>query len=240
MITNKPFLSVIIPLYNEQKRLNKLIKLYKYLKKQNFTYEVILVNDGSKDNTLKRTDNLSKDFKFNLITYKENRGKGFAIRTGMLAAQGQNLLFTDIDLSTPIEEFNKFLPLLKKQRIIIGSRKTKGSVLQKRQGIMRESLGKGFTLLSQVILGLQISDFTCGFKCFSKKAAKEIFSKQRIERWGFDSEILFLAKKLGYEITEIPVRWSNDPGTKVKFPGDIFRSLVDLYRIRHAWSKKAY
>lgn len=240
MITHKPFLSIIIPLYNEQARLKKLVRLYQFLNQQEFSYEVILVNDGSADDTLKKLNKLLEKFKFALITYEKNRGKGFAIRTGILAAQGQNLLFTDIDLSTPIEEFNKFLPFLHKKNIIIGSRKTKGSILQKRQGIIRESLGKGFTFLSHIILGLQISDFTCGFKCFPRKAAKKIFSKQKIERWGFDSEILFLSIKFRYKVIEVPVRWSNDPKTRVKFPQDILNSFLDLYKIRYNWLKKVY
>lgn len=240
MITHKPFLSIIIPLYNEQARINKLANVYKFLDQQKFDYEVILINDGSADKTLETLKKLSRKFKFTLITYAENHGKGFAIKTGMLAAKGQYLLFTDIDLSTPIEEFTKFLPSLKKKVIIIGSRKTKGSTLQSRQGFIRENLGKGFTLLSQVTFNLYLSDFTCGFKCFPKQAAKEIFSKQKINRWGFDPEVLFLAKKFGYKIIEIPVKWSNDPRSKVQFPQDIIRSLLDLYQIRYNSFKKVY
>lgn len=240
MTTHKPFLSIIIPLYNEQERLNKLTKVYEFLNRQKFDYEVILINDGSTDNTLKTIKKLADRFKFTLETYEENRGKGFAIKKGIMAAKSNYLLLTDIDLSTPLEEFNKFLPYLKAKNIIIGSRKTKGSTLQKRQGFLRENLGKGFTLLSQLFLNLYLSDFTCGFKCFPKQAAKEIFSKQKINRWGFDSEILFLAKKFGYEIIEVPVRWSNDSKTKVKFPQDIIRSLVDLCTIRYNLFKKVY
>lgn len=234
------FLSVIIPLYNEQTRLKKLNKIYNFLNQQKLKYEVILINDGSTDNTLETLKKLSAGFKFTLITYGKNRGKGFAVKTGMLAAKGQYLLFFDIDLSTPMQEFSKFSSCLKKNNIIIGSRKTKGSTLQKRQGLVRENLGKGFTFLSQVILNLDISDFTCGFKCFPQQAAKQIFSKQRIERWSFDSEILFLAKKLGYDIKEVPVEWSNDPRTKVRFPHDIIQSLLDLYKIRYNWLRKNY
>ena len=118
--------------------------------------------------------------------------------------------------------------------------RSKGSKLNKHQSLVRETLGKGFTLLSRIILKLDITDFTCGFKCFPKKAIKEIFFKQKVERWGFDSEILFLAKKLGYRIIEIPVKWSNDPGSRVKFPQDIINSLMDLYKIRYNEFKKIY
>lgn len=240
MTLHKPFLSVIIPLYNEQKRLGKLAKVFNFFNRQKFDYEVILVNDGSRDNTLKKLNQLAKKFKFILISYEKNRGKGFAVKRGALSAKGRYVLFTDIDLSTPLKEFTKFIPFLKTGNVVIGSRKMRDSSLQKRQTMLRESLGKGFTFLSQIVLNLRISDFTCGFKCFSKKAAEEIFAKQTIHRWGFDSEILFLAKEFGYEIKEVPVRWSNDPRSKVKFPQDIIRCLLDLYRIRYNWFMKAY
>lgn len=240
MKTSSPFLSVIIPVYNEKSRLQNIKKIYHFLNQQSFSYEVIIVNDGSTDSTTKKIDKFSKKFKFQFISYGQNKGKGFAIKQGMLLAKGEYLLFTDIDLSTPIQEFNKFLPFLKKDTIIIGSRKTKGSILKKRQGFVRESLGRGFTFLSQIVLNLDLSDFTCGFKCFSKTSARKIFSKQKVERWGFDSEILFLAKKFGIKTKEIPIEWINEPKTKVKFPQDIVNSLFDLLKIRYNWFKKAY
>lgn len=233
MNTKNPFLSIIIPLYNEESRLRNLSKIYKYLNNLNFDYEVLLVNDGSLDKTVQRLKQIYKKFKFQLISYDKNRGKGFAVRGGMLDAKGKYRLFTDIDLSTPIDQLNKFIPQLKKADILIGSRKTAGAHLYKRQSFIRENLGKGFTLLSRMILDLEISDFTCGFKCFSKKSSISIFSKQKIERWGFDSEILFIAKKLGFSIKEVPVNWSHDPRSKVRFPHDIISSLSDLYKIKY-------
>lgn len=240
MIIRKPFLSVIIPLYNEQKRLKRIAKVYNFLNQIQFNYEIILVNDGSTDNTLQAINQFSKRFKFTLITYEKNQGKGFAVKKGMLAAKGRYLLFTDVDLSTPIEEFTRFLPFLKKNNIVIGSRKIKGAALKRRQAFLRENLGKGFTFLSQIVLNLHLSDFTCGFKCLPREATKKIFSRQKIERWGFDPEILFLAKKFGYEIKEVPVEWSNDPKTQVRFPQDIFQSLLDLCKIRYNWINKVY
>lgn len=228
----QPYLSIVIPLYNEEKRLDNIYSIYEFLDKAKVDYEIILVNDGSNDETIKKVDQLPKKFKYNLITYYPNQGKGYAIKEGMLSAKGEYRLFTDIDLSTPIEELNKFLPHLTKYDVIIGSRKTKGSNLKKRQPFLRELLGKAFTLFSQLLLEVNVSDFTCGFKCFSKKAAEEIFKRQKISRWGFDSEILYIAKKLRYEIKEIPVNWTDDPLSKVKFPQAIISSLVDLYRIK--------
>lgn len=232
MKKNKPFLSVILPLYNEEKRLKNLIRIYNFLNSIKKSYEVILVNDGSSDKTLSSLKSIPKKYKYKLISYEVNMGKGYAIKQGMLAANGSFRLFTDIDLSTPINEFNKFIPFLKKFDLIIGSRKTIGSTLKRRQPFIRESLGKVFTLISQMSLNLQTSDFTCGFKCFSQKAAQKIFKKQTINRWGFDSEILFLAKKLGFKTKEIPVIWTDDPRSKVKFPQAIISSLTDLVKIR--------
>ena len=236
----KPFLSIVIPLYNEEGRIKNLYKVYNHLKNLGLNYEILLVNDGSTDNTLKKINSLNKKIKFMLVSYNVNKGKGAAIKEGMLLAKGKYLLFTDIDLSTPIEQFNKFIPHLQNNDILIGSRRIRGSNIKKRQSLIRENLGRTFTILSQIFLKLKISDFTCGFKCFSKKAAQEIFSRQKINRWGFDSEILFLAKKLRYKIKEVPVEWSNDPNSKILFPHDIFRSLFDLYKIRLNEFRKIY
>ncbi len=237
------FLSIIIPLYNEEKRLFNLKTIYQYLNQKKFKWEIILVNDGSSDNTQKEVKKIiavNKNKKTQLLSYSKNKGKGYAIKTGMLKAKGQYRLFTDTDLSAPIEEFDKFIPFLEKFDLIIGSRKRSGAKIIVRQSNLREKLGKGFTKLSQIILQLQATDFTCGFKCFSKDAAEKIFSKQKIYGWGFDSEILFLARKFGFKVKEIPVKWSNDPKSKVKFPQDIITSLVDLFTIRTNDMKKRY
>jgi len=244
MKSKKTFLSIIIPLYNEERRIASLLKISEYLKSQKFTSEVLLVNDGSIDNTFlklkKLIENLPNKKNYKIISYRENKGKGYAIKKGMLEAMGQYRLFTDIDLSTPINEFNNFLPLLKDYSIVIGSRKRKGAKLLKHQSELREKLGKGFTKLSQLSLGLNLTDFTCGFKCFSSESAEAIFSRQKIERWGFDSEILFLAKKLHFSIKEVPVTWENDTETKVRLPQDIIISLSDLIKIRLNEFKKFY
>ncbi len=232
----KKFLSVIIPLYNEQKRLHNLMHIYNYLSGKKFDWEIILVNDGSTDQTKKavvkmlKSNNLKNTY---LVSYIHNKGKGFAIKRGTLEACGEYRLFTDIDLSAPIEEFNKFIPYLKDYDIIIGSRRKRGSRLIIHQPKLREKLGKGFTKLSQVSLGLSLTDFTCGFKCFSKEAAEKIFSRQKIDRWGFDTEILFIGKKMGFSIKEVPVVWKNDRETKVRLPQDIINSLYDLIKIRY-------
>lgn len=243
-IIKSPFLSIIIPIFNEEKRLINLLSIFNYLKHKKFLSEVILVNDGSTDKSSKVARNISNKLNskniFKLISYSMNKGKGYAIKKGMLKATGQYHLFTDIDLSTPIEEFDKFLMHINKFEILIGSRKKKGAKLLKHQPQVREKLGKGFTKIAQMSLGLNFSDFTCGFKCFSKNATLEIFKRQKISRWGFDPEILFIAKKLGFKIKEIPVTWRNDSETKVRLPHDIISSLADLVKIRYYDLKKLY
>lgn len=227
-----PFLSVILPVFNEEKRIRRLNQIIAYLRKQKYSWEVIVVDDGSTDKTKRILKLLSRNFKFNLLSHSLNVGKGFAVKTGMLKARGKYRLFLDVDLSTPINELKKFLPFLKEYDIVIGSRKLKTSTLATRQPLLREYLGKVFTLLSQQILDMNISDFTCGFKIFSRRSAEQIFIRQKINKWGFDPEILYIGKIKKYFIKEVPVYWENDPSTKVKFPHDIVNSLTELIRIR--------
>ncbi len=231
-MSSKPFLSVIIPVYNEKERINNLIYVYEYLKKQKYSIELIVVDDGSTDNTKRILQKLSKTIPFTLISYEHNKGKGYAIRKGMLYASGSHKLFMDIDLSVPLETIEKFLKEIPKNKIIIASRRIKGANIIERQPIMREVMGRIFTKLSQITLQTNISDFTCGLKCFEQEVAGKIFSRAKIDRWGFDSEIIFIATKFGFQIKEVPVEWSNDSHSKVKFPKDAICSLKELFEIR--------
>jgi dolichyl-phosphate beta-glucosyltransferase len=227
------FLSVVIPVYNESLRLHRLAEVINYFSHQKYHSEIIVVDDGSTDNSLKKISQFKAkgSTKIKQLNYVPNQGKGFAIRTGMLKACGQYRLFTDVDLSTPIETIELFLPYLKKYPVIIGTRRNKEANVVIHQSIIREFLGQGFTFMSRRLLNLQVSDFTCGFKCFSASACQKIFTNQTINRWGFDTEILFLAHKFGFPIKEIPVTWKNDTKTKVKFPQDLINSLSELISI---------
>ena len=230
------YLSVIIPAYNEETRLPKTLEeIDKYLKKQNYDYEIMVVNDGSKDKTVEVAKSLIPKIKNLKVTgYEKNRGKGYAVRFGMIEAKGDFRLFTDADNSTSIEHLEKIWPEFKKGfDIIIGSRDIKGAVLDPPQPWIRKLiLGEGFRLYRKIILGLWgIEDTQCGFKCFTKKATEKIFPKCRIDRFAFDPEILVIAKKLGSEIKEIPVYWKNDPESKVKFKS-IFKMALDVIKIR--------
>ncbi len=238
------YLSVIIPAYNEEKRLPKTLEeIDKYLRKQDYDYEILVVNDGSKDKTVEIAKGLISKIKNLIVTgYKKNRGKGYAVRFGMLEAKGDYRLFTDADNSTSIDHVEKIWPEFKKGfDVIIGSRDIKGAVLDPPQPWIRKLiLGEGFKLYRKIIIGLRgIEDTQCGFKCFTKKATEKIFQKCRINRFAFDPEILVIAKKLGYEIKEIPIYWKNDPESKVKFKS-IIKMALDLIKIRLNLIKRVY
>ncbi len=232
MKTGHPFLSIIVPIYNEEKRLTRgITEILRFIDNQRYVIELIVVNDGSTDATIQLLKEL-KHPHLRLLSYEKNQGKGYAIREGMLKARGDVRLFLDVDLSTPVAEFRKFLPHLRTFDVVIGSRRTKGSAILVHQPLLRERLGSVFTWLSSAFLGIEISDFTCGFKCFSRESANTLFPLQRLHGWGFDSEIIFLAQKKGFLIKEVPVTWSNDSQTRVNLAKDVFLSLLDLIKIR--------
>ncbi len=234
------FLTVIIPVYNESKRLHRIKKVHNYLKKQSYTSQILVVNDGSVDNTLELLKILKKELNFKLLSYTQNKGRGFAVKTAMAAAKSKHKLFLDVDLSTPISEFRKFLPYLSTHTVLIGSRKMSGAKYLAKQSTARVYMGKFFTLLSRAVLGMNLTDFNCGFKCFSNQASKDIFAKTTLNRWGLDCEALFIAKKLSIPIKEIPVNWTNDPNSTVRFPRDIIYSFKELLAVRVNDFKKRY
>jgi dolichyl-phosphate beta-glucosyltransferase len=235
-------LSLIIPVYNESARLGKT---FGALTKADIPWgifkleEIIFVNDGSKDNTRAiikaERPQLEKitGAKVRLISYKKNRGKGYAVKTGMLASHSDYALMMDADMSTPMTELARFQYSARKNRpVIIGTRKSKVVRVEKEQPWLRRNMGRVFTLLSQLMLNTWVTDFTCGFKMFNAQATRQVFSRSLIERWGYDSEILFLAKNLGYPIKEVSVRWRNDERSRVSLIKDACRSLVELGQIR--------
>ena len=233
-------ISIVIPVFNEKERLSNLYEIYRYLQKKRFLYEIMVVDDGSNSESSENLKKINKDIPFKLIRYVRNMGKGYAVKKGILKAKGDYILFTDIDLSVPIKELDKFIKETQLNPVVIGSRQEKGSRIILPQSRIREFMGQTFTWLSQFVLGVAVSDFTCGFKCFQKKAGKEIFRKETINRWGFDSEIMLIAKRLNYEIFELPVQWSHNNQTKVSFPKDIIRSFIELIKIKNNDLKGIY
>ncbi|MCD6178208.1 glycosyltransferase family 2 protein [bacterium] len=236
-------LSVIIPAYNEEKRLpHTLREIDKYLSAQDYDYEIIVVSDGSTDRTADVVREMTETIKnLKLIDNKQNRGKGFVTRQGMLEAQGEFRLFTDADNSTTIDHIEKFWPYFEQgYDIVIGSRAVKGAVLDPPQRWLRRQTGRAFRLLTNIFTGLwDIKDTQCGFKCFTKRAVEDIFPRCRIDRFSFDVEILVIAKLLGYKIKEVPIRWVNDPHSKVKFK-NMAKMGFDLIKIRWNLIKKIY
>lgn len=229
-----PYLSVIIPAYNEELRLaESLPVVLDYLRAQSYTWEVLVVDDGSRDGTSRVAEEIGQGSACRVIRNEPNRGKGYSIRRGMLEARGQYRLFSDADLSTPIEELEKFWPQVEAgYDVVIGSRAVEGSQLVVRQAFYRELMGRVFNLLVRVMLVGGIRDTQCGFKLFTARAAEKVFREQSLEGFAFDVEILVLARRHGFRIREVPVRWINSPATKVSALRDSVRMFADLVRIR--------
>jgi dolichyl-phosphate beta-glucosyltransferase len=222
-------------MYNEAARFPKAApRLLHYLQQQPYSYEIVAVSDGSTDDTVQvARAELAAAPAVRVIENQPNRGKGHALRTGMTAAQGDYVLFTDADLSTPPEELDQFWQWLDQgYDVVIGSRKMEGARLERRQPWLREHLGKVFTWLSDRLVTRDISDVTCGFKCFSRRAAHDLFRRGRINDWSYDAEILFLAQWRGYRLKEVPVRWHDERGSKVNMLRDGLRALRGLLQIR--------
>lgn len=233
-MNKKPYLSIIIPAYNEVKRLPlTLIDIDKRLSKVKYSYEILIVDNGSTDGTAEAVQRFSSIIKnLHLVSCKKFRAKGAAVRQGMLESSGDYRLFTDADNSTTIDQFNKMVPYLREgYKVVIGSRDVEGAELHPPQPWHKRFLGNIGNLIIQVLLLPGIWDTQCGFKCFSREAASKIFSLQRINGWGFDVEILSLAKALGYPIKEIPVVWINDASSKVRF-STYFKVLMETVKIR--------
>jgi dolichyl-phosphate beta-glucosyltransferase len=229
-------LSVIIPAYNEERRLpNTLEAIGAYLHARSLRAEIIVVDDGSSDETAALVEKYQEKYpSLRLVSNGGNRGKGFSVRHGVLEARGEIALFTDADLSTPIEEADKLLAAINENGYdgSIGSRAVDRSLIGVHQSVVREQAGIFFNRLVRWIVGIGFSDTQCGFKAFRTEPARIIFEQQRIERFGFDPEILFLAKRNGLRVAEVPVRWSHDSGTKVNVAADGMRMFLDLLVIR--------
>jgi len=229
-------LSIIIPAFNEERRLAKSLELIRtYIASRHVRAEVLVVDDGSTDNTAKVTQHSQARFpELRLISNGRNRGKGFSVRHGMLEAKGEIALFTDADLSAPIEEADKLLGALRDGGFdgAIGSRAINRALIDVHQSAGREFAGQVYNAIVRHIAGLQFQDTQCGFKAFRLGKMRAIFEQQRTNGFGFDPEILFLAQQRGLRIAEIPIHWAHDPATKVNVFLDSLRMLRDLLAIR--------
>ena len=230
-------ISIVIPAFNEAERLPAtLASIGSYLaKKEGFQAEIVVVDDGSSDDTRKAAESFSQEgLSVRVLANAGNRGKGYSVQHGMLEATGDWILFTDADLSAPIEEMDKLLREVRRldAEVAIGSRALDRSLIGVHQSAFREQAGRIFNLMMRALTGLPFWDTQCGFKLFSKRAAREIFPRLRIEGFGFDAEALFIARKLGFKTLEVPVRWNHVEGTKVSMHRDSVNMFLDLIRIR--------
>ena len=234
-------LSVILPVYNEGKIIrSNLEKVNDYLQTLGLEYEIVVVNDGSTDDTLKQVS-LMEEKHISIISYEKNRGKGFAVNRGMRAARGRYRLFMDMDLSTELREILKFLKYVQNDMcdICVGNRHAIRLLDQERPW-HRALLGKIFAILSSICIGYRLEDSTCGFKIFTASACEKVFSRQHIYNWAFDSELIAIAHQLGLNIRQEPVAWMHHEGSKVNIFKSLFTSLFGLVKIWYGVLSKQY
>ena len=230
---SSPFLSVVIPSYNEENRLGvSLDKILSFLRGKNFSWEIIVVDDGSSDHTEALAREKLTGTPHQILRNIDNEGKGEAVRRGMLEAKGEYLLFSDADLSTPIEEVSRLLETLENgYDVAIGSRGLRESRVEVRQNPIREGMGKIFNRIARLASFKKIRDSQCGFKCFRKEAARALFAAQKLKGFSFDAEILYLAQKRSYRVAEVPVIWRNSPHSRVHILKDSLQMFMDVFRI---------
>jgi len=227
--------SIVIPAYNEETRLGATLeRILAYVRQQGWDAEILVVNDGSRDRTADLVrGSAEKNPIVRLVENPGNRGKGYSVRHGMLKARGDVVVFSDADLSSPIEEMPKLLDALAQGAdIAIGSRWLRAELQTQRQSVHRQIFGRVFNLLMRMILGLKFKDTQCGFKAFTRQAAQTILPLQRIERWGFDPEILFLARKFGFRVEEVAVHWGHSGDTRIHPLLDGARMFQEMLRVR--------
>ena len=230
-----PNISIIIPAYNEEKRLGRTLEhVLACVREQHWNAEVLVVDDGSTDRTVDVVQQWTGAFpELFLIENGGNRGRGYSVRNGLLQASGEIVMFTDADLSSPIEEAERlFETIANGADVAIGSRWLDRQKQTKHQPLYRRFFGRCYNWLTRTVMGLPYKDTQCGFKAFRREAAQAIFRLQTIERWGFDPEILFIAQKLGFRIVEVPVTWGHDERSRISYLRDGTHMLREMVEIR--------
>jgi dolichyl-phosphate beta-glucosyltransferase len=226
------FISVVIPVYNEQNRIHSFLSsVIEYVRKKDFSYEIVIVDDGSSDATVIMVESLLKEKlsgKYKILKLPVNLGKGAAIKKGMLEAAGEYIFFLDADGSTSIEEIDSFISHFSSRFDIFIATRT----IKHKAPFKRKFFGYGYIYLANFMLQLGVPDITCGFKCYRQRCVQRIFSRQTLNNWSFDAEDIFIARKHGYRIKTLPVKWKHTGGSKVKVLKNVFACGLDLFRIR--------
>lgn len=233
----EPYLSIVIPAFNEAARLPaSLRELGKYCSGLKFPYEVLVVVERSEDGTLELAgEAISKQANFEIIDNRVHRGKGFAVRTGMLRARGAHLFYMDADLSVPPDVIMQFIAHFERHPevdVLAGNRQHPEARILKRQNRFRQGMGQAFNRIIQRLSLMKLRDTQCGFKAFRRHAAREIFSRQKLDGFAFDVEVLLLAERLGLRVEDLPVQWKNSPESKVRIARDSLRMLADVIKVR--------
>jgi dolichyl-phosphate beta-glucosyltransferase len=228
-------ISIVVPAYNESTRLGRTLdQILDFVRECEWAAEIIVVDDGSRDGTAELVREYARHNAIvRLVQNPGNRGKGYSVRNGVLHARGAIILFSDADLSSPIEEATKLIEALEAGAdVAIGSRWVQSELQTHRQSVARQMMGRAFNVLLRLLLSLDFKDTQCGFKAFRRGAAHALFSSQTIEGWGFDPEILFLARRMGLKVAEVPVVWAHDEGTRIHPIVDGSKMAIEIMRIR--------
>ena len=231
----RPSISIVIPAYNESSRISKALgEVLRVVRERAWHAEVLVVDDGSTDRTAAIVAEFAQlNPEVRLLNNRENRGKGFSVRHGVLNAVGEIVMFTDADLSAPMEEADRLVDALRQGAdIAIGSRWLERNRQTHKQPLYRQFFGRCFNAITRLIMGLPFADTQCGFKAFRRPVAQTIFQLQRIERWGFDPELLFIALKRGFKIKEVPVTWGHDERSRLSYLKDGIKMLEEIAYIR--------
>ena len=239
----RPFLSIVVPAYNEEERLiASLETIASYLHATGIDAEILVIDDGSKDNTAALAAKALAGRNGRVIRNGENRGKGYSLRHGVLEARGRFVLMTDADLSTPMDEHAKLAGVIRDRDldVVIGSRALPHSDVQVRQGWLRQTMGRSFNTFIRAATGLPFRDTQCGFKQMDRERVKPLIEKMVVNRFAFDVELLFLCARFGLSVAEVPVTWRNAAGSKVSIVGDPLNMMVDVLRVRWRFRRGLY
>lgn len=236
-------LSVVLPAFNEERGIERaLTAVALHLANDGRRYEIVVVDDGSTDRTAERVETLARDdARVRLVRSPRNRGKGHAVREGVLASRGDVVVFLDVDLSTPVETLDRIWPCLDDgAHVVVGSRRMSGAEIEVHQGRVREALGDVFRRTTRLLLGIPVTDLTCGFKAFKGPQGRALFRRVTLWDWSFDVEVLVAAVEAGLDVRDVPVRWRDDPDTKVRLTRDLPLAAIGIAKVLVRKARRQY